>query len=375
MLVTSPFLISVPSLGQIRYTGTSTVISIRSSSSPAPAPAPAPVPSMEDDSAEASRGLRRRSHRSLHRLLPRQEGRRRHPPRAILRRLRRVGKIWRLPRPRLVRRRAPLRPLPRQLQSSPFPRPRPRRSPILRLPPPHHRQPLHHRIPHGRQNPIPTLPNWVDGPARNPRIIGTTETTSQVHPKLFSRTLLSKAVADGGVEVERGEATAVVIEGGRKIGADAVVLALEPWSGKLSILSSIFRVYGLKAHSVVVEPKEAGAISPHALFLSYKTAQGGEAMDPEVYPRPTETVLSHLRVGEATVKAEQACFLPCTEDCVPVIGEVPGVKVCYVATGHSCWGILNGPATGAAVAELILDGRSSIVDLSPFSPARFIGGR
>lgn len=203
---------------------------------------------------------------------------------------------------------------------------------------------------------------------------------------------------------------AALLEGGREIVADAVVLALGPWSGKLSILSSIFRVYGLKAHSIVLEPKEPGAISPHALFLTYYAAQGGKPMDPEVYPRPTgevyicgmsaqfevpddpelvignpesiavlkrvaRTVSSHLGEGEATVKAEQACFLPCTDDSVPVIGELPGVKGCYVATGHNCWGILNGPATGAAVAELVVDGCSSIVDLSPFNPARFMGGR
>ena len=87
--------------------------------------------------------------------------------------------------------------------------------------------------------------------------------------------------------------------------------------------------------------------------------------------RVASSVSSHLVEGEATVKAEQACILPCSEDDVPIIGEVPGVEGCYVATGHSCWGILNGPATGAAMAELILDGRASIVDLSRFSPARF----
>ncbi|KAL2552031.1 FAD-dependent oxidoreductase family protein [Forsythia ovata] len=91
----------------------------------------------------------------------------------------------------------------------------------------------------------------------------------------------------------------------------------------------------------------------------------------QVLKRVASTVSSHFVEGEATVKAEQACFLPCTDDSVPVIGEVPGVKGCYVATGHSCWGILNGPGTGAAVAELVLDGNSSIVDLSQFSPARF----
>lgn len=263
------------------------------------------------------------------------------------------------------------------------------------------------------------IPSWVDGPARNPRTIGTTETTAQVHPQLFTRTLLSTAIANYGVEVvigklERveiggGRVESVVLEGGRVIDADEVVLSLGPWSGRFSLLSSIFRVSGLKAHSIVLEPKEPDAITPHALFLSYYASQGGKPMDPEVYPRPTgevylcgmsseaevpddpeqvvadpesirvlkrvaATVSSHLREGEARVKAEQACFLPCTDDSVPIIGEVPGLKGCYVATGHSCWGILNGPATGAAVAELVVDGHSSIVDLKVFSPARFAGG-
>lgn len=94
-----------------------------------------------------------------------------------------------------------------------------------------------------------------------------------------------------------------------------------------------------------------------------------------VLKRVARTVSSHLSEEKAGVKAEQACFLPCTEDGNPVIGEIPGVKGCYVATGHSCWGILNGPATGAAIAELVMDGRATIVDVSRFSPARFAGGR
>ncbi|ONI02917.1 hypothetical protein PRUPE_6G229100 [Prunus persica] len=262
------------------------------------------------------------------------------------------------------------------------------------------------------------LPSWVDGPGRSPRTIGTTETTAQVHPQLFTRTLISKAAEDYGVDVvigklehlgvDNGRVSSVVLEGGRVIDSDAVVLALGPWCGKFELLSSLFRVYGIKAHSIVLEPKEPEAITPHALFLSYYPSQGGKPLDPEVYPRPTgevyvcgmsaeaeipddpeqivgnpesievlkgvaSSVSSHLREGEAQVKAEQACFLPCTDDGVPVIGEVPGVKGCYVATGHNCWGILNGPATGAAVAELVLDGKASIVDLSRFSPARFAG--
>ena len=42
----------------------------------------------------------------------------------------------------------------------------------------------------------------------------------------------------------------------------------------------------------------------------------------------------------------------------------------YVATGHSVWGILNAPATGEAMAELIVEGAARSIDLSAFDPAR-----
>ena len=53
-----------------------------------------------------------------------------------------------------------------------------------------------------------------------------------------------------------------------------------------------------------------------------------------------------------------------------MIGPVSDVKGAYVATGHSVWGILNAPATGEAMAELILDGRASTLDLTAFFPGR-----
>jgi glycine/D-amino acid oxidase-like deaminating enzyme len=42
-----------------------------------------------------------------------------------------------------------------------------------------------------------------------------------------------------------------------------------------------------------------------------------------------------------------------------------------MATGHSVWGILQGPVTGQALAELILQGKSSILDLTAFRLERF----
>ena len=54
--------------------------------------------------------------------------------------------------------------------------------------------------------------------------------------------------------------------------------------------------------------------------------------------------------------ARQACFRPVTQDGLPLIGKVPHSEGVYVATGHNVWGILNAPATGEALAELIADG-------------------
>lgn len=118
------------------------------------------------------------------------------------------------------------------------------------------------------------------------------------------------------------------------------------------------------------------------VYLCGMSAEEEVPDDPEqVRPNPASIsmlkrvaryVSSHLAEGQARVKAEQACLLPSTDDSLPIIGELPGAQCCYVATGHSCWGILNGPATGAAVAQLILDGHTTIADLSRFSPSRFV---
>lgn len=137
------------------------------------------------------------------------------------------------------------------------------------------------------RSPGPSLPSWVNGPAKNPRAIGTTETTAQVHPQLFTRTLLNKAVDEYGaqlvigrvenVEVAEGRARSVVLESGREIDADCVVLALGPWTSKLSPLGSMFRISGLKAHSIVLEPKDPNVINPPCFIPELLSSPGRKA--------------------------------------------------------------------------------------------------
>ena len=81
-------------------------------------------------------------------------------------------------------------------------------------------------------------------------------------------------------------------------------------------------------------------------------------------------------LASAAVEVQQACYLPMPPDGLPLVGQVPGLAGVYVATGHSCWGILNGPATGMVVAELIVD--NGVVSCLPpegvemLSPARLV---
>ena len=68
----------------------------------------------------------------------------------------------------------------------------------------------------------------------------------------------------------------------------------------------------------------------------------------------------------------QACYLPLTRDGEPAIGPLRDAPGVFVGVGHSCWGILNAPATGKALAELIVDGATSIPLGRGLSPDRLL---
>jgi glycine/D-amino acid oxidase-like deaminating enzyme len=173
-----------------------------------------------------------------------------------------------------------------------------------------------------------------------------------------------------------------------------------PWSILAARWLPLPAVLGYKGHSMVFET--GGSVPAEALFLEYREASG-EILTPELFPRADGTTYvcaisstgpvpvdpadvapdegAHARLeamcrnispalAAAPIKARQACFRPVTEDGLPLIGAVPGIDGAYVATGHSVWGMLNAPATGEAMSELILDGAAHHVDLAPFAPGR-----
>jgi glycine/D-amino acid oxidase-like deaminating enzyme len=255
----------------------------------------------------------------------------------------------------------------------------------------------------------PSELDWLNAGIVIASRLGTPETTAIVHPGKFTAAMMS-AAENQGAEVRHGRvtgirqshsatATGVEADGG-VIEADAVVIAMGPWSLMAAEWMSLPPVFGRRSPSVVYDTGRD--LPAEALFLEHLDI-GGDVVTIEVFPRGDgsthvtafsdeaalpvdpaavapeleaiarlETICERLSPAfrAERIIARQACFRPVTEDGVPLIGKVPRSEGLYVATGHNVWGILNAPATGEALAELITDGTARSTDLAPFDPIR-----
>jgi glycine/D-amino acid oxidase-like deaminating enzyme len=63
-----------------------------------------------------------------------------------------------------------------------------------------------------------------------------------------------------------------------------------------------------------------------------------------------------------------------TPDHSPIIGEHPDISGFFLANGFSGHGLMMAPATGKAIADLIISGQSHTLDVSDFRFDRFRSG-
>jgi glycine/D-amino acid oxidase-like deaminating enzyme len=262
-------------------------------------------------------------------------------------------------------------------------------------------------VPEGRRGGGTTL-DWLSDRVAITQRLGTPATTAIVHPETFTQGIMSAAKRNGA-RVHAGRVTGLVRDGanvrgveveGDRIEADAVVIAMGPWSLLAAQWLPLPPVFARTSPSLVFDtgtdipadalfvdcPDETGAmvsveVFPRANGTTHVTAFSNEdplPLDP-AQVKPDAAVLDRLHAicrsispafERAKVIARQACARPMTQDALPLLGKVPGADGAYIATGHNVWGILNAPATGEAMAELIADGAARSVDLSPFNPAR-----
>jgi glycine/D-amino acid oxidase-like deaminating enzyme len=256
----------------------------------------------------------------------------------------------------------------------------------------------------------PASLGWLSNGVTIAGPLSTPDTTAIVHPHKFTSAVMSAAQRNGaqlglgrvtGIRrSDNGPAVSGVEVDGRVVEADAVVIAMGPWSVLAATWMALPAVFGHRSPSIVYDTGRD--VPPEALFLDYHE-EDGSVIPVEVFPRAdgsthvtafSDIVPLPLDPGTITPNADaidrievicerlspafrpdriiarQACFRPVTEDGLPLIGKVPQLEGAYVATGHNVWGILNAPATGEALAELIAQGAAHTTDLTPFDPAR-----
>jgi glycine/D-amino acid oxidase-like deaminating enzyme len=260
--------------------------------------------------------------------------------------------------------------------------------------------------------------------------MGDPSTTAQVHPYLFTTSMVQLA-EDKGVKVVYGSATSINIgsdsgvesvsytskEDGKQetLSASYVVLSAGPWTQNIWPKAPIS---ALRAHSVTIRPSRS--VSAYALFTSITlpkdfyansstpsraVKRSEQTTTPEIYARPNNEVYAcgegdhliplpcttdlvevdaqrcqdivdyvssisdELRDGEVT--ARQACYLPNVDDGGgPLIGET-GVRGLIVAAGHTCWGIQNAPATGKLVSEIVFEGSAQSAKIGGLDPRNY----
>jgi glycine/D-amino acid oxidase-like deaminating enzyme len=210
---------------------------------------------------------------------------------------------------------------------------------------------------------------------------------------------------------------------------DTLVLAAGPWTPTL--LPGL-PMSSLRAHSVTIRPKKP--VSAYCLFTEVtlpdhshpdptaqttppdnrprrtrqNTATTTRTLSPEIYARPNNEIyicgrgdvdhplplttdlveVSSIACAELVTAASatsdeirdgivtgrRACYLPTLDvggSGGPLIGETD-VEGLILAAGHSCWGILNAPATGKVVSELILDGVVTCADVGSLDPRKIL---
>jgi glycine/D-amino acid oxidase-like deaminating enzyme len=115
-----------------------------------------------------------------------------------------------------------------------------------------------------------------------------------VHPAAFT-VGKNRAAEALGAELRLGETEGLLRRNGDVVGvlfngealeADAVVIAMGPWSMLAAKWLPLPPVFGLKGHSLVFQT--GATIPPEALFLEC-AEPGGSMLSPEVFPRADGT--------------------------------------------------------------------------------------
>jgi len=203
-----------------------------------------------------------------------------------------------------------------------------------------------------------------------------------------------------GIEVT-GDRVVAVTTATERYETPLAVIATGPWSRPLLLKHGIDLPLQATRHEVVhlKRPMDklpyhpgAGDIANLIYFRPESTdltllGNGNEEElidDPDVYaPRPSQAFIQDVwtrlvkRVpvmAEAQYSTGYAGLYTTTPDSHPVMDRVEGIDGLYICTGFSGHGFKLSPMVGVLMAELMLEGQATSIDISPLRMSRFREG-
>lgn len=213
----------------------------------------------------------------------------------------------------------------------------------------------------------------------------------QVHPGKLAASLVSE-LRGRGVKICNGEEVRSVgdevVTDGARISAGKVVLASGAWTPLLTATFGWNPPIKPIRGTLLALPSGPKRLRHTVMCKRYYYWQleagpiaGGGSEDDLGFERGVDlNTVADIRKefdSHFPALAEQATayawsgFRPYCADMRPVIGPAPGAANVFVAAGHFKKGVMLAPGTGKIMADLLLTGASSDVDLSLMNPARF----
>ena len=201
-----------------------------------------------------------------------------------------------------------------------------------------------------------------------------------------------------GIEIKNGRVKAVTTEQGR-VETPVAVVASGPWSkdvlAKVEVdvplvpvrhqVASLSRpVEDLTLHPMVSDIALSYSFRPDGPEQTMMGFGPAEEVNLEAYNQGVDLevmadALSCLArrippMAEAEFRRGWSGLFTTTPDWHPILDAVPGIEGLYCAIGFSGHGFKLSPMVGVTMAELILEGKASSVDISPLRFTRFHEG-
>jgi sarcosine oxidase, subunit beta len=196
-----------------------------------------------------------------------------------------------------------------------------------------------------------------------------------------------------------GERITAVDTPGGEVPASAVVNAAGPWAARVAALAGV-QIPVVPLRRQVAETEPFGRLPPdmpmtifaedgfhlrvrdgRVLLLKPEEPRTPDPYDTTVDPGWLQRVVERAHAAvpcltDVTVRPERAWagLYEMSPDSHALLGAAPGVENLFLASGSSGHGVMHAPALGQLLAEIILKGRASSLDVHALRPGRFAEG-